>query len=49
MEKIAVLSWDEKQKLVHKPLTDCDHIITPRIFRSTTLELLQKAKNLKSQ
>ena len=44
MEKIAVLSWTERQKLNHKPLTDCEHIVTPRIFRSTTLELLQKAK-----
>jgi hypothetical protein len=43
-EKIAVLSWEERQKLNHKPLTNCEHIATPRIFRSTTVELLQKAK-----
>jgi hypothetical protein len=49
VKKIASLSLKEKQKLIHKPLTDCEHIVTPRIFRSTTLEILQKAKqDLKS-
>jgi hypothetical protein len=44
MKKVAVLSLKEKQKLIHKPLTDCEHIVTPRIFRSTALEILQKVK-----
>lgn len=40
------LTFEEKQKFNHKPLTYSPHIVTPRIFKSTTIELLEKAKRL---
>ena len=40
------LTWEEKQRFVHKPMTNHPHIVTPRIFKSSTVELLERAKKL---